>query len=278
MNSCENCKSDNKYSFTKSEFWLLFLFIVTLIGAISYIAHDQAGNGSALNYVSFTSTIVSIILALIAIGYTYGESIKERQSSESLANQISILSTLSGRLQEHSEGLASIKEIDKKVTHIRDNINHKDLDISTSFNNDIPLENKYSSLDTITDILIEKADQGYHISLTAFFLLEYVSLNGMTNKSTLLSDLRDRLLEESDTLSEVDSYFIIGAFSQLFDVFSKLGLIRVDSNLNFIFEKDLTNALRSITQSIKARTIQDINQEAYDDSILKPIIENFYTE
>lgn len=66
--------------FSKRE-WVFSIVIVSLVQAfVWYSAFVNAGSGSALNFISFAGTLVSIILAVLAIGYTYGESISQKKS------------------------------------------------------------------------------------------------------------------------------------------------------------------------------------------------------
>ncbi|MDC4552855.1 hypothetical protein NQ784_18395, partial [Acinetobacter baumannii] len=98
-----------KTKFTKRE-WLLSIIILLIIEAfIFWVAFQFAGNSSALGYVSFAGTLISIILAVLAIGYTYGESHQQKNSSITLGNQIDSLIKIKERLEVQTNALEDIK-------------------------------------------------------------------------------------------------------------------------------------------------------------------------
>jgi len=108
-------KKDGKYVFTPMEFWLLIFLLLFVAIFVGYASFKNAGNGSALNYVSFAATLISIILALVAIGYTYGESVAERSKSDRLELEISKLTHVSDTLNHQSESIGRINEVADKL-------------------------------------------------------------------------------------------------------------------------------------------------------------------
>lgn len=108
--------------FTKRE-WVHLIVTLSIIQAfIWWVSFQFSGNSSALGYVSFAGTLISIILAVLAIGYTYGESQQQKNSSETLAGQINSLVKIKDKLEIQAEALdninilkSSLDEFSKKV-------------------------------------------------------------------------------------------------------------------------------------------------------------------
>lgn len=80
-----------KKSFGKRE-WL-FLIVVLALGQliVHMVSWRYAANANALGYVSFAGTIVSIILAVIAIIYGFVQTVEQSRSSSTIASQITSL-------------------------------------------------------------------------------------------------------------------------------------------------------------------------------------------
>ncbi|EGR3219649.1 hypothetical protein WOB98_08950 [Vibrio parahaemolyticus] len=103
-------------SFSKRE-WLFSILIISLVQAfVWYAAFVNAGNGSALNFISFAGTLISIILAVLAIGYTYGESLSQKNQSDTVVNQIATLNQAIGNIKDQTEELNQIHEISESLT------------------------------------------------------------------------------------------------------------------------------------------------------------------
>lgn len=73
----------------KTREWLLVLLVVILV---QFIVQGSAwiygSNSSALGYISFAGTIVSIILAVLAIVYSFVQSITQQNSSNTISRQV----------------------------------------------------------------------------------------------------------------------------------------------------------------------------------------------
>lgn len=111
--------------FCKRE-WILFIIIISLIqGFVWYSAFVHAGSGSALNFISFAGTLVSIILAVLAIGYTYGESITQKNHSDTVVNQISKLNDAIDTISSQTESFNQIKDISNTLTQYSEKVDSK---------------------------------------------------------------------------------------------------------------------------------------------------------
>ncbi|MCK4087547.1 hypothetical protein HCY58_10855 [Acinetobacter radioresistens] len=97
--------------FSKRE-WIHLIITLSIIQAtIWFTSYVFAGSSNALGYISFAGTLISIILAVLAIGYTYGESQQQKNSSTTLGNQIDSLIKIKDKLEIQAEAIAEIQEI-----------------------------------------------------------------------------------------------------------------------------------------------------------------------
>ncbi|MDR6628353.1 hypothetical protein J2X86_000341 [Acinetobacter lwoffii] len=95
----------------------IYLFIISffLQFIIYYFSYIYGGSVKALGYISFAGTLISIILAVIAIGYTYGESIKQKGSADQLLLEISSLRDIKDKLAGQVDILENIAAIKSTV-------------------------------------------------------------------------------------------------------------------------------------------------------------------
>lgn len=101
--------------------WILGLFILltTVVQSfVWYVAFVNAGNGSALNFVSFAGTLISIILAVLAIGYTYGESISQKSKGDSLSGQIAALTEIASGMRVQAEAWSEVSNIKTELESV----------------------------------------------------------------------------------------------------------------------------------------------------------------
>lgn len=114
-----------KNKFTKRE-WIHLIITLSIIQAfIWWISFQFSDNGSALGYVSFAGTLISIILAVLAIGYTYGESQQQKNSSLTLVNQIEELVKIKDDLKIQADALESIQNLKNDITTFKEEVfNH----------------------------------------------------------------------------------------------------------------------------------------------------------
>lgn len=114
-----------KSKFTKREWIHLIITLSIVQGFVWWVSFQFAGNSSALGYVSFAGTLISIILAVLAIGYTYGESQQQKSSSTTLANQIESLVVIKDKLEIQAEALGEIKNLKSEITRFSENFDQQ---------------------------------------------------------------------------------------------------------------------------------------------------------
>lgn len=111
-----------KTKFTTRE-WILSIIIMLIIEAfIFWVSFQFAGNSSALGYVSFAGTLISIILAVLAIGYTYVESQQQKNSSATFATQLDSLVKIKDKLQIQAEALDNIQNLKNDITDFKSEV------------------------------------------------------------------------------------------------------------------------------------------------------------
>jgi uncharacterized membrane protein YccF (DUF307 family) len=107
----------------------VYLFIISLFlqFIIYYFSFIYGGSVKALGYVSFAGTLISILLAIIAIGYTYGESIKQKTSSDQLLVEIAGLRDIKDKLAGQVDILENISAIKSVVEDTKNAVNRFDV-------------------------------------------------------------------------------------------------------------------------------------------------------
>jgi len=100
----------------------VYILILSMVGQfiIYFLAFVYNSSTNALGYVSFAGTMVSIILAVIAIGYTYGESIRQKHNEDELIIQIRGLSEIKEKLGDQVNVLEQIADLKKDVNHTKE--------------------------------------------------------------------------------------------------------------------------------------------------------------
>lgn len=118
---------------TTTREWIMLIIILMIVEAfIAYAAFENSASPNALNFVSFTGTIISIILAMLAIGYTYGESISQKTGSSELARQIDSLSRITESIKIKTEPLEKIELISQQLVEVKQNFSLGISDIKSS--------------------------------------------------------------------------------------------------------------------------------------------------
>lgn len=107
----------------------IYIFIISFLlqFVIYYFSFIYGSSGKALGYISFAGTLISIILAVIAIGYTYGESIKQKGSSDQLLLEIAGLRDIKDKLAGQVDILENISAIKLAVEDTKNTVNKLDV-------------------------------------------------------------------------------------------------------------------------------------------------------
>lgn len=105
----------------KTREWFYIIFIVILIQFIvQAAAWLYSGNNGALAYISFAGTVVSIILAVLAIMYSFVQSSSQQQSSSTISSQVDKLMDVVDKIdlskQSLSDTLSHLNSVSRKLT------------------------------------------------------------------------------------------------------------------------------------------------------------------
>lgn len=108
-----------KVPFTKRE-WIWFIaLLLTIEVLIEMIAWTFAGHQNAVGYVSLAGTIVSIILAVLAIVYSFIQSVSQQDSASTINGQVTQLVAIVGRIESSktdlTQTLAQLEAVSKKI-------------------------------------------------------------------------------------------------------------------------------------------------------------------
>ncbi|MEI4549603.1 hypothetical protein [Pseudoalteromonas spongiae] len=97
--------------------WLYIIFIVILLQFIvQAAAWLYGGNSGALGYISFAGTVVSIILAVLAIVYSYIQSLSQQNSATQISSQVDKLMSVTERMDLSKNDLSLTLDHLKKVS------------------------------------------------------------------------------------------------------------------------------------------------------------------
>lgn len=105
--------------------WILLIIILLLIQfLIHWLSIKYGGSSSALGYVSFAGTVVSILLGLIAIIYSFVQSISQSSSAIEIREQIERLISAGEKITDSKNEIhKSAQELSEITAHLSGKIN-----------------------------------------------------------------------------------------------------------------------------------------------------------
>lgn len=110
---------DENKPFSKREWFFLIALIVLIQFIAQWLSFEYKDSSNALGYVSFAGTIVSIILAVLAIIYSYIQSASQQSSSEKITSQVDKLVDVVSKIDtskiSFSTELSKLKDINDKI-------------------------------------------------------------------------------------------------------------------------------------------------------------------
>lgn len=252
-----------KEEFSKRE-WFFIIFVISLTQFIvQFIAFIYAGSSSALGYISISGTIVSIILALLAIIYSYYQSTSQANSSSSLNNQIDKLigivdeiKTDKSDLGYELDQLSDIREkIDssislQKVSHAQ--VTELTNTIGELRNNRLSETYPEKLQDDPFSKLVVDGDNLIHLTL---ILIYYSSSTGVPVKNmwSELSEPTVQAIHNGNASSKLLEFYK-GSITSIISVFKALGFIEIDGE-DFVIapEESFENNLNQFREFISSR-------------------------
>ena len=267
---------DKDKNFSRRE-WFFVVFIIMLVQFIvQFFAFIYAGSSSALGYISISGTIVSIILALLAIIYSYYQSTSQAHSSSSLNSQIekliAIVDTVKTNKADFSveiEQLADIRDkIDSSINLQRaSHAQVRELTDVISDLSDNKLSSSYTENVNEDDYFSKLVMEGDNITHLSLLIIYYASTAGVKfetiwdeiSKPTILALHGD---EATPELLE----FYKGSISSVITILKAFGYIESSQNcLPIAMEDDFEEQLKAFRDFIDSR------DEAFYKTIIKTL-------
>ncbi|ENN6197121.1 hypothetical protein AB9W56_003527 [Vibrio vulnificus] len=255
--------------FSKRE-WVLFIIIISLVqGFVWYSAFVNAGNGSALNFISFAGTLVSIILAVLAIGYTYGESITQKNHSDTVVNQIAKLNDAIDTINNQTESFNQIKEISENLTQYNEkveskfDITHQEVRSISSIVRGLTGAIKQPVEQTkLLNGRVDEAQQrnfveqilSVRLPVTEIAILSIILSEGSTREEALSSDIKERMKQVRDNFEFGERFLdveqiLLGSTFVANNMLLAQGLISYDEDqtlsVSSLLKKEFVNAVIS---------------------------------
>lgn len=114
----------NKNSFTHREWWMLIIMIIVIQWLIHFWSTKAMSSDEMVSYVSFAGTLVSTILAVLAIIYSFIQSASQQTSSEIISREVYRLQDIvdavnfsTAKVNDSLEKLPSIIEHLEQIPH-----------------------------------------------------------------------------------------------------------------------------------------------------------------
>lgn len=259
--------------FTKREWIHLIITLSIVQGVIWFASFIYADNSSALGYVSFAGTIISIILAVLAIGYTYGESQQQKNSSHTLAQQLNSLDNISDRLAIQADALEDMKIVKDSMINISNQIeshfreNHQKIDFLSNnisiLNNNISPQSPKNTTST-SDGFFQNAKHFNHplnylnfVIVALFFEKEFKKETHHTFEELVLTF--DELQIDYATL-QVSRDYLFGSSVVLINNLLFMNAISYDTKY---INPELIDLLRFSAQQLSILNVDIFNKEKF---------------
>ncbi|ELM6650572.1 TPA: hypothetical protein I7147_21730 [Vibrio vulnificus] len=275
--------------FSKRE-WILFIIIISLVqGFVWYSAFVNAGNGSALNFISFAGTLVSIILAVLAIGYTYGESITQKNHSDTVVNQISKLNDAIDTISGQTESFNQIKDISETLAQYSEKVDskfeltHQEVRSINSIVKGLTGTINQPLEQTTNNVSDETQQRDFvqqllrvRIPVTEIAVLSIIFSEGKTFENVISQEIKFRMNKVKESLGCGDKYsdieqILLGSTFVAANMLVAQGLISYDENKLLVVSDILKN---DFAESVKSNPIDTIAfHKAVRDDLLKSLME-----
>lgn len=260
-------------SMTVNEWRYLIVIIVVVEGFIAYSSFIHAGNANALSYISFAGTLVSIILAVLAIGYTYGESVKQKNNADTVVGQINKLNDVIDNIDLSVDALNRIETISNNLNLLSATFNQSVPRIDathtgvyelkkyfqetiSSYTNKEPYESSHKYIDNIGEIAksIVSAKDGVTCITLLLVLLHKVTCGEQTNTLQFIGENTTKYQSKAnDSVPSTDkleinphNLLLLGGVTSVYAILKQLKLINyTDKNKNqVLINEDLEQEIR----------------------------------
>lgn len=245
----EQCEYKNRKKMSTREWIMVCVLIVLIQLLLHYWTSESMNSSEVLAYVSFAGTIISIILAVLAIIYSFVQTQAQQVTSDSISREIYRLSDVTTKIDESSRGVtravSELPVVMEQLSMLPKNIaNEIDdaisaLSVSTNSLHDKTEQMRKELLEKIDSVQVDRGSNEHPIddvnaigdncffsvgerSIAAMIIASYMVFSGKTYAS-LFSDITDSfkgeqryiallLLNRADSANE--SYFMLDYFER----------------------------------------------------------------
>ncbi|ELI1832683.1 hypothetical protein RQV66_000477 [Vibrio alginolyticus] len=240
--------------------WVFVMLIVVLIQfIIQASAWLYGGNSGALGYLSFAGTAVSIILAVLAIIYSFLQASAQEKSSSNISTQVTKLVDVVQNIElsketlqltlDHLEGVTRKLDISiENQTNIREEVSS----LSNLFNS---LNVAPSSSDIDNELYSKPLKKKFN-GLSLILVFVYYSAKLKLPTSKVVSKLAIPVMEKTNTFNDKNkerlSEFVEGSFLTTYQLLISFGWVekRQDGTLflNYQFLLECEKFIESVLQ------------------------------
>lgn len=115
----EQCEYKNRKKLSTREWVMVCVLIILIQLLLHYWTSESMNSGEVLAYVSFAGTIVSIILAVLAIIYSFVQTQAQQATSDSISREIFRLTDVATRIDTTSRGVTTaVSELPAVMTQL----------------------------------------------------------------------------------------------------------------------------------------------------------------
>jgi len=256
--------SEVSKKFSKREWIHLIITLSIIQGVIWYVSLTHSTNTSALGYVSFAGTLISIILAVLAIGYTYGESQQQKNSSITLANQIESLVAIKDKLEIQAEALDNINVLKTSLDEFSKNVYGQLESTKKGFEDFVKdfgsskRDDKNVESDNPSDFIatIFNAASPFNIMCLILLILFVENKDNKKRENNLFELYIFVNNQNIKELSEDEEYSIFGGMATWFQVLNRNGELSIENSyvspeLIKIFNDYLNNPTEDFLESFE---------------------------
>lgn len=104
----EQCENKNSKNLSTREWVMVCVLIVLIQLLLHYWSSESMNSGEVLAYVSFAGTIVSIILAVLAIIYSFVQTQSQQATSDSISREIFRLTDITTKIDTTSQDVTHV--------------------------------------------------------------------------------------------------------------------------------------------------------------------------
>lgn len=252
-----------------SKEWKMLLVIIVFIEFILlHFIYSAGGNKDFINLFSFGATIVSIILALVAIFYTFLQVESQKEDSRHLSSQINALKIVSGELkevqgivstvvQQMNESYENVNKIISPIHETHESIKglHKKIEslLGSEFNRDSPTKNPIENSNLNTNDFREGV-----IDITTSSLIGKILLYTLKKSSPLLPIDKFEIIythfaipcNKASGGEILTEKFFLGVANTILKTYEKSGIINIDDKQLVSLNSELLHKIDLVVKDL----------------------------